>query len=155
MYRTPCQEDLLTFEDERGTMYRNIQPVDVEKRGMSALANHLRKRMRERGWNAAALATQADMPRNTLHNILQGGRPDPENIKKLAGALRDEPGLLTALAGYPVDPDTDPDGRYREIGRRISASPWLEERIDDLLRLSESEFRDLMKYLDFRRGQQG
>lgn len=124
---------------------------------MSALANHIRKRIKEKDWNQTRLALEAKISESALSNLLNKPRvlPKPETIEALASALGDDPGLLTALAGYPVDPDSDPDGRYREIGRRISASPWLEERIDDLLRLSKEEFAELMRYLDFRRDQQG
>lgn len=121
--------------------------------GVSRLANFLRERMAARGWNQGQLAAKAEIRESTLSNILnkEGVIPRPDTVKALAKALEIDPPFLTALLDYPIDSSSNPNSRYVRLARELEASPWLAERIDDLLHLSPEEFRELMDYLDFRR----
>jgi len=130
----------------------------TEEGMVSALANFIRSRMRFLGKNQSDIAAGAGIKESTLSNILNPKKksgstiPRPATIKGLAKALETEGALLTSLLGYPVGPIGD-DDRYDEIARRLPGVPWLADRLPDLIELSEDEFRDLMEWLDFRRGQ--
>lgn len=133
--------------------YRTQADEREESRAMSALANAIREWLKQNdagihGQNE--LADVAEIRRSTLSNIMNSERtiPRPTTIKKLAGAMNVEGVLLTALLGYPTRASGDPDGKYVEIARQLEAFPWLITRLDDLLHLDESEFREAMEHFD-------
>ena len=72
----------------------------------------------------------------------------------VAAQMGVEVSILTALAGLPVDPSSDPDGRYAELAKQISISPWIVERLPDILGLTRDELHEVMLYLEFRRARQ-
>lgn len=49
------------------------------------------------------------------------------------------------------DPPGGVDARIAEIGKRIRAEPWLADRIDRLLSLTQEEYQDSIKYLERKR----
>ena len=122
---------------------------------MSALANVIREfiRQNDKGIHGQnELASVAGIRKSTLSYIMnkEDANPRPETIKKLAKAMGVEGVVLTALLGYPVQADAEPDGKYILLARQLDAFPWLVRRLDDFLKLSESRFLEAMDYLDHR-----
>jgi transcriptional regulator with XRE-family HTH domain len=110
----------------------------------------------ERGVTLPSFDVMARMLRITGGRIEEAARrllDTPAAAPAVAAGVGVHPTLLTALAGLPVDPTTDPDGRYVELAHQITLSPWLVERWDEITSLSQSEFHELMDYLKFRRQQ--
>lgn len=120
---------------------------------VSSLLNALNAEMAKKNWDPADLARKSGVPKTTLHNILHNEtvRPQPKTLNKLAAALGIEPAVLAAHAGYPVDNVTDPDARSVRLARAIEVRPWLTQRQDLLLALSEEEFHELMDEAEYRR----
>lgn len=123
---------------------------------MSALANVIREfiEKNDKGVHGQnELADLAGIKRSTLSNIVTkaGVNPRPATIKKLAGAMGIEGVVLTALLGYPVQADSEPDGKYVILAHQLQAFPWLVRRLDDFLHLDEAEFQEAMDHLEFRR----
>ena len=122
---------------------------------MSALANVIRDFIEhnDKGIHGQnELADVAGIRRSTLSNIVnkENVNPRPDTIRKLARAMGVDGVVLTALLGYPVQADGDPDGRFVLLARQLDAFPWLVERLDDFLKLSERRFLEAMDYLDHR-----
>lgn len=120
---------------------------------MSALANTIREWLKQNdkgihGQNE--LADEAKIRRSTLSHLMnkENALPRPTTVKKLAGAMGVEGVILTALLGYPTQASDDPDGKYVEIARQLESFPWLISRLDDLLHLDESEFREALEHFD-------
>lgn len=123
---------------------------------MSALANVIREFIdnNDKGIHGQnELADAAGIRRSTLSNIMTNENtiPRPDTVKKLAAAMGVEGVVLTALLGYPVQAEHDPDGKYILLARQLEAFPWLVRRFDDFLKLSEARFLEAMDYLDHRR----
>lgn len=122
---------------------------------MSALANVIREFIEHndkgiRGQNE--LADTAGIRRSTLSNIVnkENVNPRPETIRKLAAAMGVDGVVLTALLGYPVQAESEPDGKFVLLAHQLEAFPWLVRRLDDFLKLSERRFLEAMDYLDHR-----
>lgn len=121
-------------------------------RDMSALADYITRWLRQRGLGQNQLASRAKIRPSTLSNIMtkEGILPKPKTVKQLASAMGVDGSVLTALIGYPIAQTTDPSDRHLYLARQLDAFPWLTERLDDLMRVSDDEFRELMDYLQFR-----
>lgn len=122
---------------------------------MSALANVIREFIEHNDKGVSGqneLADLAKIRRSTLSYIMnkETALPRPDTIKKLAAAMGVQGVVLTALLGYPVQADGDPDGKYILMARQLEAFPWLVRRLDDFLKLSEKRFLEAMDYLDHR-----
>lgn len=131
--------------------YHSIRGSGMSER--SVLSGYIRRRMRELGiGHQAELARRAGISTGGLSYILNAESvlSKPDTIDRLAKALEVEPAELTSRMGYDVDAST-PDAMTVRLARAIEARPWLADRKDQLLSLSEEEFHELMDLAEFRR----
>lgn len=114
---------------------------------MSALAEFIRQKIVGKGWKQGQLARAAHIRQSTLSGILNKETiPRPETLIAIAQALEVEPHILTELAGYPIGPATPPDEHLIQLASQLAVTPWIAERLDDLLGLSPEEFEAVMRY---------
>lgn len=121
---------------------------------MSALVNFIRYRMDVLKKNQVEVATEAEIGEPALSYILtrkKEVRPKPDTIRGLAKALEVHPSVLTALLGYPTEPIPNVDERLYEIARQLTGAPWVADRMDQLLSLPQTEFEELITWLEFQK----
>lgn len=123
---------------------------------MSPLANVLWAALRQRGWDAADLVKVAEVPKQTVSNILNDvnkGAPKVSTLAKLAKALDIPTEQLVIVAAK-----AQPAGSVTDVTRAavlLERLPWLSQGIDRIAELDESEFRqwlDFAEYLIHQRG---
>ena len=117
----------------------------------SALINLLNARMSALGLIPATLAAKADMPKQTLSNILKGtSKPELPQLAKLAGALETPLWKLVEASGYAVGGPLTPDDQTLRLAHLLRDLPWLESGVERMAELSPEEFEDLLTYMEFR-----
>ena len=118
------------------------------------LANFLKRRMKLVNVGQKDLTDKFSISKGTVSRWLRGNigaSPKLPTFVAFSEALQTPLGQLLEQAGYPIDQPTEPSDRHLHLARKLDAYPWLAERLDDLMRVSDVEFRELMEYVEFRR----
>lgn len=142
--------------------YDTIKETYLKERAMSmsALANFLRERLDERGWEQKDLVTQSGLKKATISRLLNGQVDDPElpTFVALSEALEVPLWRLLEQAGYKIDRPTDPADSDRQLARQIEASPELRPIVQWLFDLDFDDRAAVMSFVEVlrrRRGGQG
>ena len=92
--------------------------------------------MRRREWRQADFARAAGIDVSMVSRWLQGRRPDPASLERVASALGVDLDALLTLAGYRPRSPRDDDPRVASLVAKVRQVTWTPERfliVDALL----------------------
>ncbi len=92
--------------------------------------------MRRREWRQADFARAAGVDVSMVSRWLQGRRPDPESLARVAGTLGVDLDVLLTLAGHRPRALRDDDPRVATLVAKVRQVTWTPERfliVDALL----------------------
>jgi len=92
--------------------------------------------MRRREWRQADFARAADIDVSMVSRWLQGRRPDPASLERVASALGVDLDALLTLAGHRPRSPRDDDPRVASLVAKVRQVTWTPERfliVDALL----------------------
>lgn len=102
-----------------------------------------REEMARRGWRQADFARAAGIDVSMVSRWMQGRRPDPASLERVAIALGVDLDLLLTLAGHRPAGPRDDDPRVAALVAKVRQIDWTAERflivdalLDDLRRRS-------------------
>jgi transcriptional regulator with XRE-family HTH domain len=88
----------------------------------------LREEMQRREWRQADFARATDIDVSMVSRWLQGRRPDPASLERVADALGAELDILLTLAGHRPRAPHDDDPRTASLVAKIRQVTWTPER---------------------------
>jgi transcriptional regulator with XRE-family HTH domain len=148
---------MLTFYEKCSTIQGTEHEgwaMPVRTKPNRGFANFLRRRMRLVDVEQKDLTDTFSISKGTVSRWLNGNigaAPQMPTFVAFSAALQTPLVQLLEQAGYPIEWPTEPSDRHLRLARKLDAYPWLVERLDDLMRLSDDEFQELMEYVEFRR----
>ncbi len=96
----------------------------------------MRDEMRRRAWRQADFARAVEIDVSMVSRWLQGRRPDPASLERVAGALGVDLDALLTLAGHRPRTPRDDDPRVATLVAKVRQVTWTPERfliVDALL----------------------
>ena len=88
----------------------------------------LRQEMQRRAWRQADFARATDIDVSMVSRWLQGRRPDPASLERVAEALGADLDALLTLAGHRPRAPHDDDPRTASLVAKIRQVTWTPER---------------------------
>lgn len=93
-----------------------------------AFSAWLREEMQRREWRQADFARATNIDVSMVSRWLQGRRPDPASLERIAEALGEELDMLLTLAGHRPRAAHDDDPRTASLVAKIRQVTWTPER---------------------------
>lgn len=94
----------------------------------AAYSAWLREEMGRRAWRQADFARATDIDVSMVSRWLQGRRPDPASLERVAEALGADLDALLTLAGHRPRSPRDDDPRTASLVAKIRHVTWTPER---------------------------
>jgi transcriptional regulator with XRE-family HTH domain len=94
----------------------------------AAFSAWLREEMQRREWRQADFARATDIDVSMVSRWLQGRRPDPASLERVAEALGADLDALLTLAGHRPRSPRDDDPRTASLVAKIRQVTWTPER---------------------------
>ncbi len=114
-----------------------------------SLATYVREQMDKRGWDQTELGRRADIPKGTIHNILNNRVQMPEfkNMVKLASAFDVPLGTILTMAGFDLEgrPELSRAERQAEL---LSISPRFRELLDMIAALPKEDQETAWRFVE-------
>lgn len=117
---------------------------------MPDLADFLEEKRKKSSYRQ--LAEEIGISRGALEKIIKrksGKLPKVETLQKIADTYGLPLPRVVEMAGAALGDEE----RYIRLARELQSSPWLVERFNDLVTMTEAEFEEAMDYLAYRRRQ--
>lgn len=114
------------------------------------LGSYLSSQLRQRGMDAKSFAQHSKIPEATISRIINGSQKQKmATLLKIADGLDVPPIEVLTVAGYDLDGESD-DKKLTRLNRLVEALPWLSSGLPKIAELSESEFAEILQYIEFR-----
>jgi len=101
------------------------------------------------------VAKKTGVSKSTIAKIVnrqyKSERPKVDTLEKIAGAYHLTLSTVVEMAGAMMGDGGD---MYVRLARELEKTPWVVERFDDLVRMTEAEFHRLMDHLAWQRLQE-